>query len=234
MTATQTPSKKKASSSRTTRTKASESRSSFSRPLPGGIEYVGLPNLTRQERLDRRRDMEPFRELLVAKRRSLLKAYEVSRGETRDASSDGTEDYIDYAVNSYTREFSLSLTEMEQKQLRLVDEALRRIELGIYGFCLYTGEEIPRRRLEVEPWARYTIQVQELDDQGLLDESDLDDEDEFEDDLGDREDEDGDDDEDDEDDDEEEEEETSDRGASTTSASAEELEGDSDDDDDDD
>lgn len=166
----------------------------FSGAVP---EYVGPPNLSKAERAERRKEMEPFRALLLERRETLLRAYQSTRGDSRETGSDGTEDYIDYAVSSYNREFMLSLTEMERKQLQLVEEALHRLDLGIYGYCLYSGDEIPRRRLEVEPWARYTIQIQELEDQGLLDEPDVEIDEEYFDDEDD--DDDGDEDEDDED-----------------------------------
>lgn len=110
-----------------------------------------------------------FRRLLEAKHRELVHSYTVAKGNTRSTESDGTEDYIDYAVSSYDRDFMLSLTEMERRQLVLVEEALKRIERREFGRCLNCGTPIPERRLEVEPWARYCIPCQELDEQGLLD-----------------------------------------------------------------
>lgn len=115
-----------------------------------------------------KRQLEPFRRLLVEKHTSLLQAYTNSKGSTRENTSDGTEDYIDYAVSSYDRDFTLSLTEMERKQIRLVEEALRRIERREYGRCMQCGQEIPEKRLLVEPWARHCIRCQELEEQGLL------------------------------------------------------------------
>jgi len=109
-----------------------------------------------------------FRELLVARHRALLAAYRSGKGNTRDTATDGTEDYIDYAVNSYDRDFMLSLTEMEQRQMLLIEEALRRIDRGEYGLCLQCGLEVPEKRLEVEPWARHCVRCQELEEQGLL------------------------------------------------------------------
>jgi len=109
-----------------------------------------------------------FRELLVARHRALLAAYRSGKGSTRETATDGTEDYIDYAVNSYDRDFMLSLTEMEQRQMLLIEEALRRIDRGEYGRCLQCGQEIPEKRLEVEPWARHCVRCQELEEQGLL------------------------------------------------------------------
>ncbi len=115
-----------------------------------------------------RKRMARFRELLVARHRALLAAYRSGKGNTRETTSDGTEDYIDYAVNSYDRDFMLSLTEMEQRQMLLIEEALKRLERGEFGRCLQCGQEIPEKRLEVEPWARHCVRCQELEEQGLL------------------------------------------------------------------
>ena len=42
-----------------------------------------------------------------------------------------------------------------------IDDALKRIKLGTYGFCIETGEEIGIRRLVAMPIAKYTIEAQE-------------------------------------------------------------------------
>ena len=115
-----------------------------------------------------RKKAEPFRKLLLKRHQNLMRSYQMTKGDTRMPAADGTEDYIDYAVSSYTREFSLSLTEMERDQLQLVEEALARITRGEFGRCLQCGEEIPTKRLEVEPWARHCIRCQELEERGLL------------------------------------------------------------------
>jgi DnaK suppressor protein len=122
--------------------------------------------------------LKRFRQILIAKHQSLVQAYHSTKGNTRNAVPDGTEDYIDYAVSSYDRDFSLSLTEMERGQMRLVEEALKRIDRGNFGSCLHCGQEIPEKRLEVEPWARHCIRCQELEERGLLEGPPLDDEDE--------------------------------------------------------
>jgi DnaK suppressor protein len=116
-------------------------------------------------------DLPRFREQLLKKQKDLLQAYMSAKGDSRARQSDGTEDYIDYAVSSYDREFLLSLTELEQDQLMLVDEALRRIDRGGYGRCSQCDQPIPPKRLEVQPWARYCVRCQELEEQGLVQES---------------------------------------------------------------
>ncbi|HEX6850728.1 MAG TPA: TraR/DksA family transcriptional regulator [Candidatus Polarisedimenticolaceae bacterium] len=116
----------------------------------------------------RRKEWAPFRELLLRKQRDQMQQYSISKGDSEESLDNGTEDYIDYAVNSYAREFLLSLTEMDRKQLVMIEEALRRIDRGEYGNCQQCGATIPRKRLEVQPWARYCITCQELEEQGKL------------------------------------------------------------------
>jgi DnaK suppressor protein len=116
-----------------------------------------------------RKEMEKYRVVLLAKQRELTEAYASIKGESREApGGDGTEDYIDYAVNSYAKEFLLSLTELDRKQLILVEDALRRIDRGEYGRCMQCGDPINPKRLEVQPWARHCVRCQELEEQGLL------------------------------------------------------------------
>ena len=116
----------------------------------------------------RRKEMAHFRELLLQKRQHLMRAYSISKGDSKSDLDNGTEDYVDYAVNSYAREFLLSLTEMDRKHLLLVEDALNRIDRGEYGRCQQCAEEINRKRLEVQPWARHCVRCQELEEQGLL------------------------------------------------------------------
>src|SRR5260370_20238537 len=56
-------------------------------------------------------------------------------------------------------EFSLELRtrDRERKLIRKIDEALKRIEDGSYGYCLETGEEIGIKRLEARPVATLSV-----------------------------------------------------------------------------
>ena len=56
---------------------------------------------------------------------------------------------------------SLHLNSLDYGQLRLVDEALDRMESGDYGICMACEEPIPEKRLRAVPWARYCVSCQE-------------------------------------------------------------------------
>jgi DnaK suppressor protein len=167
------PAKKKAKApartAKTRRAKPAAPRKSAKAPgrrATKAKRKVAVKKARRRPPLDLRR----FRHLLRDKQADLLQAYLNAKGDSRNRESDGTEDYIDYAVSSYDREFLLSLTELERSQLTLVEEALKRIERGEYGLCSQCERPIPVKRIEVQPWARYCVHCQELADSGLTDE----------------------------------------------------------------
>jgi DnaK suppressor protein len=55
---------------------------------------------------------------------------------------------------------------MNQQKLKLIDQALARLERGDFGVCEQCSEAIPRKRLSVIPWAAYCVGCQEGFDQG--------------------------------------------------------------------
>jgi DnaK suppressor protein len=108
------------------------------------------------------KDLAHFKALLLEKRQALLAKAARAKDEGRAAVAEGGEDYVDDAVTHYNREFLLSMSDMDRRTIALVQEALERIEDGTYGECLMSGDEIPRKRLEAVPWARYTARCQEM------------------------------------------------------------------------
>ncbi|NIP22430.1 MAG: TraR/DksA family transcriptional regulator [Phycisphaerae bacterium] len=74
----------------------------------------------------------------------------------------------DIGTDNYEQEFALGLMDSERKLLRETDDALQRIEQGTYGICEGTGKQIPKARLEAQPWARYCIEYARMLEQGLV------------------------------------------------------------------
>jgi len=112
--------------------------------------------------------LEQYSKLLRERQLDLTRAFSRNASQTRAEKEEGTEDYIDYAVNSYEKEFLLSLSDLERQELLQIDEALQRIRRGDYGVCQQCGAEIPSKRLEVAPWARHCVRCQDLEERGLL------------------------------------------------------------------
>lgn len=66
----------------------------------------------------------------------------------------------DAGSDAYDRDFALSLLSKEQDAVREIEEALERMNWGIYGVCELSGKKIPQARLEAIPFARLTVECQ--------------------------------------------------------------------------
>ncbi|MEZ5332226.1 MAG: TraR/DksA family transcriptional regulator [Thermoanaerobaculia bacterium] len=116
--------------------------------------------------------LERSREALLDHRKEILDLLQNDRKAGQEAGSQDVDDIVDRANSSYSREFLFSLTGGESEQLKLIEDALSRIEEGTYGVCLNCGQSIGEPRLKAVPWARYCVDCQEKAEQGLFSDSD--------------------------------------------------------------
>ncbi|MEM7247172.1 MAG: TraR/DksA family transcriptional regulator [Acidobacteriota bacterium] len=109
-----------------------------------------------------------YKKLLKEKQEELLAGFNAARERGTQGADEADKDYIDYAVSSYTKEFLLSLSDLERRQLMRVQEALGEIDGDLYGICRECEEPISPKRLEAVPWTMYCLECQDLADRGLL------------------------------------------------------------------
>ena len=83
-----------------------------------------------------------------------------SRPEGSDASVGGMH-MGDAGSDAYDRDFALSMLSKEQDALYEINEALGRLDRGVYGVCELSGKKIPDERIEALPYTRYTREMQE-------------------------------------------------------------------------
>lgn len=112
--------------------------------------------------------IEALRERLQAEKQRILDLYQQDLKAGQQTGDFGTEDLVDQANAAWNRELNFALSDGERKQLLLIEAALERLDQGTYGFCLHSGEPIAFPRLHAVPWARYTVDVQERIEKGLL------------------------------------------------------------------
>ena len=70
-------------------------------------------------------------------------------------------DLADRASSETDRALELRTRDRQRKLISKIDEALRRIEDGVYGYCEETGEPIGLQRLEARPIATLSLEAQE-------------------------------------------------------------------------
>jgi DnaK suppressor protein len=103
---------------------------------------------------------EYFRRKLVGWRDEILRGSNETLRLLKEEES-RVADMSDWASFETERNFQLRARDRERKLLSKIDEALRRIDEGTYGFCEETQEPIGLRRLEARPIATLSIEAQE-------------------------------------------------------------------------
>ena len=67
----------------------------------------------------------------------------------------------DVATDTYDREFSLGLASSERELLYELDDALKKIDEGIFGICEECKSLITKVRLKAVVYARLCVKCQE-------------------------------------------------------------------------
>ncbi len=104
--------------------------------------------------------LEYFRQKLLSWKKSLI-------GQSMDTLDDlkqgglNQPDQIDRASLESDKALELRTRDRARKLISKIDEALKRIEDGTYGYCEETGDPIGLERLEVRPVATLSIEAQE-------------------------------------------------------------------------
>ncbi len=111
---------------------------------------------------------EQYRETLLIKQEELLDSYKRDMAAGNVQPDDGIQDLADKAASAYSKELNFSLSDAERETLKLVEDALRRIEENSYGQCTNCAQVIGEKRLKAVPWTRYCIDCQEMQERGLL------------------------------------------------------------------
>jgi len=104
--------------------------------------------------------LEYFRQKLLRWRAELLQESNETLQHLQEESL-SEPDIADRASLETDRALELRTRDRERKLISKIDDALKRIEDGTYGYCEDTAEPISLRRLEARPIATLSIEAQE-------------------------------------------------------------------------
>jgi len=101
-------------------------------------------------------------------RADILKELDDSISTERRAPQRDVGDFYDDAESEKGRQLNHLLSERDRSKLAGIDDALEKIEDETYGICDECGCDIPKKRLNVLPFARCCIECQsEMERQGI-------------------------------------------------------------------
>jgi RNA polymerase-binding transcription factor len=101
---------------------------------------------------------ETYRQMLLERREEVVSGLGVKFDTLAKMGRVAEEDQAQLSHDEFV---SLRLNSLDYGQLRLVEEALDRMQSGDFGVCLACEQPIPPKRLQALPWARYCVPCQE-------------------------------------------------------------------------
>ncbi len=98
--------------------------------------------------------LKKYKKILLSKRE------EIAASPDRATAADETQrtgDWVDHSSQENDLHVNLALKQTDTKLLRAIDEALQRVDQGIFGICMDCDEPIAEARLDAVPWTRVCI-----------------------------------------------------------------------------
>ena len=125
-----------------------------------GVELPSGYKPSESEPFMNERQREYFRRKLLAWKDEIL---EESRSTIASLQEDSAPlpDLADRATSETDRAVELRTRDRQRKLISKIEDALRRLEDGSYGYCEETGEPIGLSRLEARPIATLSLEAQE-------------------------------------------------------------------------
>ncbi len=114
-------------------------------------------------------DLKYFKGIITEKRKEILEELAILKESMMDvttgeyASENSTySTHMEQGTDAMEREKTFLFASREGKFLNYLDDALKRIDKGTYGFCINCGKLIPKARLEAVPHAQLCIECKNL------------------------------------------------------------------------
>jgi DnaK suppressor protein len=106
------------------------------------------------------RQLEYFKQKLLDWREDILRESRETLSHLQ-SETENHPDLADRASSETDRALELRTRDRQRKLIAKIDDALRRIEEGVYGYCEETGEPIGLARLDARPIATLSLEAQE-------------------------------------------------------------------------
>lgn len=103
-------------------------------------------------------DHKVYQQMLLRKREEVLSGLGIKFDTLARMGRVAEEDQAQITHDEFV---SLRINSLDYGQLRMIEEALDRMNSGDYGICLACEEPIPAKRLNAVPWARFCVSCQE-------------------------------------------------------------------------
>jgi RNA polymerase-binding transcription factor len=121
------------------------------------------------DRVTDRERYQVLKSMLEDRRREIQDKLRSLR-ETLPTDATTVKDAEEQSVDDFVQEMDFALMEMKAESLGKIDEAIRRLEAGVYGECAECSTEIAEARLKALPFATLCVacQAREENEQAVV------------------------------------------------------------------
>jgi len=115
-----------------------------------------------------KKELAEFKKIILKKKEEIIDDIKhISEDTLKKSQKDASGDISGYsyhmadvATDTYDREFSLGIASSDRELLYTLDDSLKRIEDGSYGFCDECGTQIAKTRLKAIPYTTFCVKCQ--------------------------------------------------------------------------
>lgn len=107
-----------------------------------------------------KKKLEHYKSRLFQERDRILRALNQNEDDFEGSTTSRSAEFEESAKLDRDREYISGLLTKDTDILSEIEDALKRIKEGTYGYCIDTGKEIPEPRLEAMPWTPRTRDAQ--------------------------------------------------------------------------
>lgn len=116
-----------------------------------------------------KKELSDYKKILSSLKNEMLEniahiAEDTLKKSQKDASGDisgYTYHMADIATDNYDREFSIGIASNERELLYDLEDAIKKIDDGIYGVCEDCKTQITKERLKAVPYTRHCLNCQQ-------------------------------------------------------------------------
>ncbi len=107
--------------------------------------------------MSRKNALQEMREILLHRRSALIQALAGDDSLLKEMSQNSGGDEVDFALDCAHGEISSQLAEVESRELKYIENALKQFDENTYGKCEACKSNIPLARLQALPYATFCI-----------------------------------------------------------------------------
>jgi DnaK suppressor protein len=110
-------------------------------------------------------ELESFRSMLETRREEVAQSMKLFSEGVKGQSAQAGGDLGDLAAREVEDTLNMRIQDKNRKLLNEIEHALVKFVDGTYGICEGSEEYIPKERLNLRPWTRYSVEYKEYIDE---------------------------------------------------------------------